>query len=161
MVNTKKIATSVVALVLSLVSVFCLCVPASAATKSNGTKTVTMIVETKANWLYPGSESITLSQTKGTCSLRTYNIFKGKWQTKTSKVYGEWDIVAEATDGSHRVTATLSGSSVKIKLKPNKTYKITVTWDSMDETFTTLDKGAYTKYPTWKVKSTHKVSKYY
>ena len=73
---------------------------ASAATCSSGTRTRTITVTTKSNWWIPGSESITLKQQKGICSYT--NIFTGK--VKTSKVYGCWNIVARATDGSHTVT---------------------------------------------------------
>ncbi len=145
------------ATILLLTMLLSLAIPASAATKSNGIKTVTMTVTTKANWWIPGSESITLSQTKGTCSTRP--LFSKK--DKISKVYGCWDVVAVATDGSHKVTKNFDGSSVKLNLKPNKTYKITISWDSQASFFQTVGKGNFTSYPTWKVKSTYKVSNYY
>lgn len=154
--NIRKVAAMLLILVvLGFVS------PVMAATSSYGTQTRTITVTTKANWFIPGSESITLSQTKGTCVEDTYNIFTGKWSSKTSKVYGDWDIVATATDGSHTVRKNLSGSSVKINLKPNKTYKITVSWDYASNTITQLDKGSFKSYPTWRVKSTYKVSSCY
>lgn len=130
---------------------------AFAATSSSGTKTRTITVSTKANWWKPGSESITLSQTKGVRSKT--NPFTGK--VYPQNCYGEWDIVAKSTDGKHTVKATLKDGSEKIKLKPNKTYKITVTWDSTEDYWDTLDMGSFTKLPTWKVKSTHKVSSCY
>lgn len=154
MTITKRICTGVLAFAMLFATVFAMGIPASAATCSNGISKQTISVTTKANYLVPGSESITIQQTKGVCS--KYNIFTKK--TKTSKQYGEWNIVAVATDGSHKTTATLKGSSVKIKLKPNKTYNITVTWDSDAEFFKEVDKGNYTTYPSWKVKSTWKVS---
>lgn len=49
---------------------------------------------------------------------------------------------------------TLNGGSVKLKLKPNKTYTVTVTWDSGAASFVRLSKGEYTTYPTWEVGST-------
>lgn len=161
MVKAKRIATSFAAVAMLICTLVSMCLPVSAATSSRGIETQTITVVTKANYLCPGSESITLSQTKGTCSETTYNIFTRKSKTKTSKVYGEWDIVAEASDGSHTIKKSLTGNSVKINLKPNKTYKITVTWDSTAASFTILDKGNFTSYPTWKVKSTWKVSNYY
>lgn len=160
MVNVRKLTSSLVAFALIVCTLLGICMPASAATCSSGTRTQTITVTTKANYLKPGSESITLSQTKGTCQRRSYNIFTGRTSIKTSKAYGEWDIVAVATDGSHTVRKTLSGGSVKINLKPNKTYKITVTWDSTAATFTELSKGGFVSYPTWRVKSTWKVSNY-
>ena len=161
MTKTKKIFSTVIAFVMIFCTIFSMTVPTSAATCSNGTKTCTITVTTKSNWFSPGSESITISQSKGTCVKETYNIFSGKTKKKTSSQYGEWDIKVEATDGSHTFTKTLKGSSIKLKLKANKTYKITITWDSTAELFKIMDKGNYTSYPTWKVKSTCKVSNYY
>lgn len=147
-----------IALVLAVVSICTIfATTAFAATSSNGTQTRTITVSTKANWWYPGSESITLSQTKGVRSEK--NFFTGK--IKNRNCYGEWDIVAKATDGSHTVKATLKDGSEKIKLKSNKTYKITVTWDSTIDMIDSMDKGSFTKLPTWKVKSTHKVTSCY
>lgn len=134
---------------------------ASAATCSSGTSTRTITVVTKANWLKPGSESITISQTKGVRTKKTYNVFNGKTTTKTKNYYGTWKIVAKSTDGKHTVKKTLSGSSCKVNLKPNKTYKITVTWDGTANTIDSVSKGNFTTYPTWKVKSTYKVSSCY
>ena len=144
-----------VLVVLSVCTIFT--TSAFAATSSSGTKTRTITVSTKANWWKPGSESITLSQTKGVRSEK--NPFTGK--VKNRNCYGEWDIVAKSTDGKHTVKATLKDGSEKIKLKPNKTYKITVTWDSMEDMFDSIDKGSFTRLPTWRVKSTYKVSSCY
>lgn len=146
---------SMLLVVLTICTVFT--TTAFAATSSSGKSTRTITVSTKANWLIPGSESITLSQTKGVRSEK--KPFTGK--VKTKNCYGEWDIVAKSTDGKHTAKATLKGSSVKINLKPNKTYKITVTWDSQADIFDSLDHGNFTKLPTWKVKSTYKVSSCY
>lgn len=161
-----KIVKRVFPVVLVFAMLFCtffsLCtVSASAATTSSGTQSRTITVKTKANYWLPGSESITIGQSKGTCVKKTYNFFTGKMTQKSSNQYGEWDITVKATDGSHSFKKTLTGSSIKLKLKPNKTYKITITWDSQAALFKTLDKGDYTKYPTWRVKSTWKVSNYY
>ena len=161
MTKTKRIFSSVIALAMVFCTLFAMSIPASAATCSSGTKSRTITVTTKANWLKPGSESITLSQSKGTCVKENYNIFTGKTTRKTSNQYGEWDIVVSATDGSHTFKKSLTGSSIKLNLKPNKTYKITVTWDTQAEFFKELDKGNYTSFPTWRVKSTWKVSNYY
>lgn len=150
---------SVFFVIVSVISMFS--TVASAATCSSGKSTRTITVVTKANWLIPGSESITLSQTKGVRTEKNYNPFTGKTTTKTRKCYGDWKIVATATDGSHTVKKTLSDGSLKIALKANKTYKITVTWDSTADTIDSVDKGSFTTLPTWKVKSTYKVSNYY
>ena len=161
MTKTKRIFTSVIAFALIFCTLFAMRTPASAATCSSGTQSRTITVTTKANYWFPGSESITISQIKGTCVKETYNIFSGKTTRKSSSQYGEWDITVRATDGSHTFSKSLTGSSIKLNLKPNKTYKITITWDSQAAIFKTLDKGNYTSYPTWRVKSTWKVSNYY
>ncbi len=161
MTRTKRMFTGIIAIMMVAITLFVTTVPAFAATSSSGKSTRTIIVQTKANWWIPGGESITLSQTKGVCTERNFSLSKRQYVTKTSKQYGEWDIVARATDGSHTTTATLKGGSVKVKLKPNKTYKITVTWDSTGNMFTELDHGTFTTLPTWRVKSTYKVSNYY
>jgi len=124
----------------------------SAASTSYKTQTRTITVITKANWWIPGSESITLRQTQGECV---------KSNGKKSKQYGTWYVVAKATDGSHTTKATLSGKTVKVKLKPNKTYKVTVTWSDMIASGVQAYYGNYVKLPTWKVDSTWKVSNYY
>lgn len=161
MTNTKKIFSTVLAIAMIFCTIFALSLPASAATYSSGKQTRTITVVTKANYWLPGSESITLSQSKGVCTKETYNFFKRKTSVKTSKQYGEWDISVKSTDGKHSFKKSLTGGSVKLNLKPNKTYKITVTWDSQAELFKTLNKGNYTTLPTWRVKSTWKVSNYY
>ena len=160
MLKTKRFFTPLIALAMvicSIVSLFSMSVPVSAATNSYGIQTRTITVHTKANYWIPGSSSITISQSKGVCTKT--NIFTKK--EKASKQYGEWDIVAKATDGSHTVSKSLTGGSVKLKLKPNKTYKVTISWDSNAQFFTEINKGNYTSYPTWRVKSAYKVSNYY
>lgn len=153
---------SLLMIIVSLMSIFAIfAVPASAATTSSGTQTRTIIVTTKGNWFIPGSESVTLKQTKGTCEKTTTNWFTGKKSTKVSQEYGTWNILAKAIDGSHTVKRTLSGSSVKIPLKPDKTYQITVTWNSLIGMGIEAAKGDFTRLPSWKVSSTWKVSSYY
>lgn len=158
---TKRIFTSVIAFSLIFSTLFAMSIPASAATSSSGTQTRTITVTTKAKWWIPGSESITIGQYKGTCVKENHNFFTSQTTRKSSSQYGEWDITVRATDGSHTYSRSLTGSSIKLNLKPNKVYKITITWDSRAEFFKTLDKGNYTSYPTWRVKSTWKVSNYY
>lgn len=160
MTKTKRISALLMSLVLVFSVAFSTATSASAATASSGMKTQVIYVETKANWWIPGSESITLTQTKGTRTTTTYSFFTGKSSTKNTSCYGTWDVVAVATDGSHTVKGTLSGSSLKIKLKPNKAYQITVSWNSDKDMIASLSKGSFSKLPTWKVSSTYKVSYY-
>lgn len=112
MTKAKRIFTSVIALAMVFCTLFAMSIPASAATCSSGTQTRTTTVTTKSNYWVPGSESITLSQSKGTCVKENYNIFTGKTTRKTSNQYGEWDIVVSATDGSHTFKKSLTGSSI-------------------------------------------------
>lgn len=152
----RKIFVAVVALAIVACTFFALAAPAAAATRSNGTKSVTLTVKTKANYLLPGSESVTLSQKKGnTCWT---NVITGK--KNTGKLYGSWNITVRATDGSHTYTEDWNDGSITLKLKPNKTYKITVTWDTSDNNYRLFlnGKGSFTSYPTWNVKSTWKVT---
>lgn len=159
MTKTKRICALLMSLVLAFSMAFSTAISASAATSSRGTKTQVIYVETKANWWIPGSESITLSQTKGTRTATTYTL-TGKTKTKNTSCYGTWDVVAVATDGSHTVKGTLSGGSLKLKLKPNKAYEITITWNSDKDMINSISKGGFSKLPTWKVSSTYKVSYY-
>ena len=163
----KSLLTKFSALILVLCTLFtAVSVNASAATCSSGTSTRTITVETKANWWIPGSESITLSQTKG---IRTgtsggflgLGYLTGKTKTKTTSCYGTWTVSYRSSDNSDKGSKKLSGSSLKIKLKPNKTYTITVSWDGYADTVDSIAYGNFTTLPTWKVKSTYKVSNYY
>lgn len=107
MTKTKRIFTSVIAFALIFCTLFAMSIPASAATCSSGTQSRTITVTTKANYWLPGSESITIGQSKGTCVKETYNIFSGKTTRKSSSQYGEWDITVRATDGSHTFSKSL------------------------------------------------------
>ena len=159
MSRLKKIFSSLLAVILILQVFFI--VTASAATWSDGTNTQTVTVVTQSNWSIPGSESITFKQTKGIRTANNYNIFTGRNKTKETKCYGKWAISVHATDGSHDFSKNLTGSSLKINLKRDKTYIITVTWDYKSDTIDSLSKGSFSTYPTWEVKSTHKVSSCY
>lgn len=158
MFRVKKYVSMVLITVMVICVFFATRIPVFAATCSNGTKTCTIIVKTKANYLLAGSESITIKQAKGICEKESRGI-TGKVKIKSSKEYGTWNIVAQASD--HTVKKRLTGGSVKIKLKSNRTYKVTVSWDSGAAAFKVLDKGNYTEYPSWQVGSTWKVSEYY
>lgn len=148
----KKVICKMAATALMVVCLLSLMVaPASAATESSGTSTQTITVTTQSNWSKPGHESITLSQNKG---IRT-DIFG--WNHYR---YGTWKIsYVNVNDESDCGNATLSGGSVKINLGRDQTYTITVEWDWQAELFGSTV-GSFSTYPTWKVKSTCKVSSY-
>lgn len=153
-----------IAFLLVIVILICtMAVPASAATYSSGTSTRTITVVTKANWLYPGSESITISQSKGTFNYSKTN-WLGQVTGSASKTdYGTWKISVVATDGTHSFNKTLSGGSISLNLKPNKTYRITVSYDSTQDIFRGLEyrNFKWRTYPSWKVSSTWKCSACY
>ena len=155
MVKAKKFF----AIFLVLVTLFsCMVLPASAATSSSGTSTRTITVVTRASWWYPGSESISLSQSKGTF---TYTKWNGKTASKSE--YGTWNITVSATDGSHYYKKTWNDGSIKLNLKPNKTYRISITYNGYVDTIRSIDylNFRWTKYPSWRVSSTWKLSSYY
>ena len=160
-----KMTKRILALMLVAVSILsCMILPASAATTSSGTSTRTITVVTKANWSYPGGESITLSQSKGTFSYSETNWYgRETGKTKTKNEYGTWKITVSATDGSHSYSKTWKDGSIKLSLKANKTYKITLSYDGMQDVFRGLDyrNFRWTRYPSWRVKSTWKISSYY
>lgn len=144
--------------------VSCMVLPAGAASSGNRNATYTLTVTTKANWCYPGGESITLSQSKG-----TFEYYKTNWlgqetgKTARKTAYGTWRISVRATDGSHSFSKTLNGGSIKLNLKANKTYKITIRYDGTMDTFKALDyrRFHWVKHPSWRVSSTWKVSSYW
>lgn len=142
----------------------CMVLPAGAATSNSGTSTRTITVITKANWSYPGSESITLSQSKGTFVYAKTNWYgRETGKTGTKSEYATWKISVAATDGSHSYSKTWKNSSITLSLKPNKTYTITISYDSTQDIFRGIDyrNFRWTRYPSWRVKSTWKVSSYW
>lgn len=155
----------IIAIFLAVITVLsCIVLPAGAATSGNRSTSYTLTVVTKASWWYPGGESITLSQSKG-----TFEYSKTNWwgqetgKTGTKQAYGTWDITVRATDGSHYYTKTLTGGSIKLNLKANKTYKITITYDSTPDLIRAMDYRNFhwVKHPSWRVSGTWKVSSYY
>lgn len=78
MTMAKRIVSATLVFCMLICTLFTAAIPASAATYSSGTSTRTITVSTKANYWIPGSESITLSQTKGVCEKKSYNFFQVK-----------------------------------------------------------------------------------
>lgn len=96
-----------------------------ASAASNGSTTYT--VTTKANYWYPGSESITVKQVK-----EKYYSNKKKTKTKTRNALS---VTVKCTPISwsgdkkpKTITKTFSGSSKKIDLDKNVTYRVVVSW---------------------------------
>ena len=160
-----KMTKRILALMLVVVFILsCMILPASAATTSSGTNTQTITVVTKANWSDPGGESITISQSKGSFSYSDTSWYgRETGKTNTKNVYGTWKITVSAADGSHSYSKTWKDGAIKLSLKANKTYKITLSYNGMHDVFSGLDyrNFRWTRYPSWRVKSTWKVSSCY
>lgn len=139
----------IVAVLLVLVTVFAIfAIPVSAA-KSGSNKTANIYVTTKANWLKPGKESITLTPKAGVdaggCKFTncSWSVKVYKYGTGTTKYY------------------TLKGSSsLKINLDRNANYQITVTPTASYRAICEIEatSGKLRSYPSWYVSSTCKVS---
>lgn len=150
----KRILSVFLTLVMCLSLVVSFNVTASAAT-SGGENTKTITVETKANWLYPGQESITLKQNKAKYVYEVDSF--GKRKTKTASIYPSYIITIKNNTTGERTEEKWKDGSIKIKLDRNCSYTIKVsydeaiTWTRMKKTFM-----YYTKAPYWYVSSTHK-----
>ena len=162
MVKTKRVLSLMLCIIMAISAFCCVNITASAAT-SGGSKAGTITVVTKANYLYPGSSSITLKQSKQTLTYKS--LVSNKTKTKTG-YYGYYNIsVYNATKGKTKSICWGGGQTKKISLDPNCTYKITVRYNSTATvTFTKAPFGYSWKSsssPYWIVKSTWKVSSYY
>ena len=162
MKDDKKVFSGVFVLVMLFCTLFAISVPASAATYSSGTQTRTITVVTKSNYWIFGSESIALSQSKGTCVKKSYNLFLYRKDQKDGEQTA-WRVGYRGQSDRWKsyLQKTLTGSSVKLNLKSNKTHRIPATWDRNAAVLKGLSKGPYTFFPTWRVKSTWKVSSCY
>ncbi len=159
---SKKFLLKIIAVLSVMATVICsTAVFANASTGgSNNTRKIT--VKTKANYLLPGSSSITLKQSKGKYTYSSFSFFRG-WKTKTSSGYGVYKITATPIKGKGaKKTAKLTGKSKKISLDKNTTYSVTVAYDSNATWLQNKCKPEnWTTYPSWKVSGTWKVSSYY
>ena len=147
----KKIIVKVFALIFVLSTLFAS--NAFAAT-SGSTGSSSIHVETKANWLKPGSESITLKQNKATYS------YKNIWGTrKTASIYPTYNIKIYNVTTGKTTNKTWKDSSIKLNLDRNCTYNITVSYD-FNSTWLRSDckLSSYTSNPYWYVSKTNKVS---
>lgn len=131
------------------------------AATSGGQGTSTLTVVTKANWKKPGSESVTLSNRKVVVKGYKYTLL-GKKKLQTKKYYPRYKITVKSADGSHRFNKSMTSSSLKLNLKPDKTYYITVSYDgAAPVNFHGLSNATTITGPQWGVKSVYKVSHYY
>ena len=149
----KKSLSLVIALVLALSSLFSL--SASAAT-TGGANEQTIYVETKANWLIPGSESITLKQNEAT--YRYTDFGWGGFTTKTASIYPTYKITLKNINTGKITTKTWKDSTIKLNLDRNCCYNITVSYDSQSTILrTNFELDDYKTAPSWYVSKTHKV----
>lgn len=133
-------------------------VPETAFASTFGTTgSYAITVVTKANWTRPGGESITFGNSPVKVNYRS------GWRTKTKTIYPKYRIKGASTDGTHKINKVMSGSSLKLSLKRNKTYKLTIYYDSNGTwlKYCTLRNSKMVGTPSWRVKSTRKVSNYY
>lgn len=157
MLKSKTITLLFMSLILFFSSCFCFSSTASAATSGNKNCKSTITVITKANYWYPGSSSITLKQNK------TEFTYTKNGKRKTSKMYAAFRIEYKNCNTGKTKTTWLTGSSKKIKLDKNATYKVTVSYDSTMMQIKNAYKTnfAWKTTPCWWVNSKWKVSKYY
>ena len=91
------------------------------AATSGGQGTSTLTVVTKANWKKPGSESVTLSNRQ--VVVQGYKrTLTGKKKLQTKKYYPRYKITVKSTDGTHSFSKSMTSSSLKLNLKPDKNF---------------------------------------
>ena len=155
----SKYFSKIVAVFMILVSLFSMFVMPTSAATSGSTK-ATIYVTTKANYLYPGASSVTLTQTKQTMTFKS--LTSSKTKTKTD-YYGYYNITIYNVTKNKTSSETWSGGKTKkISLDPNCSYRITVTYNSTATVMFTNSPLGYSykgvTSPSWKVSSTWKLS---
>ena len=133
------------------------------AATSGGSGQATIQVQTKANYWYPGSSSITLTQSKQRFTFQKLWGSKKKYQTG---YYGQYSItIYNATTRKSKTTVWSGGRSKKISLKQNCKYYITVSYNSYATQSFKRPPVGYSVYstsnPSWWVSSSWKVSSCY
>lgn len=154
----KKKLSFIVTMIFMLTALFSI---NTYAATSGGANTKTIHVETKANWLKPGSESITLKQNKAKYTYKTYRLGKG-WVTKSGSIYPTYKITIKNNTKGKSKSVTWKDGSEKLNLDRNCTYTITVAYDNNSTWLrSNCNLGSYTTSPYWYVSKTNKVSTYY
>ena len=142
-----------VAMVLSLCTMFA--GAANVCSEITGTgkpsESVTFTVETNSKW---GNNNLKLTQTKGKASLY--------WSDREPEVYGRYTVTYKA-DGAKEKSKSFTGSEVKLDLKPNKTYTVTVTaysYESLHVLIGVTGGGfhSWSTAPVWKVSAQKNVT---
>lgn len=167
--NTKSFTKRIMAIlfvILTIVSTLSFSTLTAQAATSGSKNTRTITVNTKTNYWYPGASSITLKQEKITITWKSLN---GKKTKKTSGYYGRYNIsIYNVTDNKWEKSKCWNGKqSIKIELKGNKKYNITVSYDA-NGTWLNVSKAQPIGYgsnngysPNWWVSGSHKVTNYY
>ena len=140
-------AKKVISVFLVVVMVFsCYVIPVAAATSGN-ISTKKMYVTTKANWLKPGNESVTISRTTG--------VYKNG-----TKFYGSWYVTVYKYGAGTKKTYTMNSGSLTIKLDRNANYQITVSPRPVYNATIEINGGSRNvkTWPNWYVSKTNKVS---
>ena len=132
------------------------------ASTSGGRGTQTMVIQTKSNYWYPGSSSITLKQSKQTL---TYQKLWGNKKKTQRGYYGYYNItVSNITKRKTNNLTWSGGQTKKIKLDGNCIYWITVSYNyAAARSFKRPPLGYYLKdmsAPSWWLSSISKVSGY-
>jgi len=123
----KKLAIRIAAFALCFVTMFS--IGATGALAANACKAIYKITDEEASievsttkkWRF-SSDRVVIKQTKGTV---VYNNHSCK--DKTHKVYAVYDVTCKNLDTGKVTKATLTGSSIKLKLERDTDYRITLT----------------------------------
>lgn len=156
---TKKLYVSkVIAVLFCILTMFSFSVANTSAATSGGSRSTTINVSTKAAYWYPGSSSITLTQSKQTATLKR----SGKKDKKTTGYFGSYDIIVyNKTKKTTEYKSWDGGKTKKINLKPNCEYTITVNYNPTKVQAYELPrsyKGSDLSSPSWWVSSKWKIS---
>lgn len=157
MIKVKKLTSLFMTMIILIGVCCCFSSTASAATSGNKNRSAIITVNTKANYWYPGSSSITLKQNK------TEFTYTKKGKKKTAKMYAAFRIEYTNCKTGKTKTTWLKDRSKKINLDKNATYKVKVSYDSTKMQIKNIYKQnfAWKTMPNWWVSSTWKVTSYY
>lgn len=158
----RKKLKKVVVLVLCVMTLLSISTTDAFAAIRGGQGTATIVVQTKSNYWYPGSSSITLKQSKQTL---TYQKLWGNKKKTQKGYYGYYNItISNKTKRTTQKITWSGGKSKKIKLQGNCVYWITVSYNaSATGSFKRTPLGYYLKsvsVPSWWLSSIYKVSGY-
>lgn len=122
----------------------------------------TIVVQTKSNYWYPGSSSITLKQSKQTLTYQ--KLWSNKKKTQRG-YYGQYNItISNITKKTTNNLVWSGGRTKKIKLDGNCIYWITVSYnETATGAFKKIPSGYSLKNistPSWWLSSVSKVSGY-